>query len=349
MHGLGRLPRPPEMSDGAGKASVLIPVLNEEEHIEATVKDVLAQSYPGELEVFLIDGGSEDRTPDILARLESQDPRLRVLANPRRQIPHALNIGLREATGEYVVRMDAHASYPPDYIARGVERLQAGDVACVSGPPIPRGEGTWSRRVAMAVPTGLGMGGGVFRNPAEEIEVDTSFTGVWSRETLLEVGGWDEGWAVNEDSELCARIQARGGRYVSIPQMAAAYVPRDSLSALARQYFRYGMYRAKTARRHPGSARRSHVLPPGLVISLVAGALGPGWARRLARPLLGVYAGTLVVAGLRAGAGGARPRDAAALTAVYAVMHLAWGGGYLLGCLRFGVPFAALLRLLRGD
>jgi glycosyltransferase involved in cell wall biosynthesis len=337
------------MSSDAAKVSVLIPVLNEESHIEDTVDAVLGQSFSGQLEVFLIDGGSDDRTPEILARLTEQDPRLRVLANPQRQIPHALNLGLREATGEYVVRMDAHANYPSDYIARGVERLAAGDVECVSGPPIPEGEGKWSRRVALAVPTSLGMGGGVFRNPAEEIEVDTSFTGVWRRQTLVEVGGWDEGWAVNEDSELCARIQAAGGRYVSIPQMAAGYVPRDSLRGLARQYFRYGKYRAKTARRHPGSARRSHVLPPALVLALLLAAIGPDWARRAVRPLLGAYAGVLAVASARAGLDGAAARDAAALPAVYAVMHMAWGAGYLFGCLRFGFPAAAVASLLRGD
>ena len=336
------------MTDRNITASVLIPVLNEEAYVEATVASVLAQRFDGELEVFLIDGGSDDRTAQIIASLAAKEPRIRVRTNPGRRIPNALNIGLREASGEFVVRMDAHASYPPDYIAQGIERLEAGGVACVSGPPVPQGDGNCSRRVALAVPTWLGMGGGVFQNPSRETDVDTSFTGVWRRSTLIDVGGWDEGWEVNEDSELCARIQAQGGRYVSIPGMAAGYVPRNSLGELARQYWRYGKYRAKTAHRHPGSIRRSHVLPPGLVIALAISEVGGGRARRLLRPLLASYVAALGIASAQAAVGGASLRDALALPAVFTVMHVSWGAGYIYGCLRFGVPAAALGGLLRG-
>jgi succinoglycan biosynthesis protein ExoA len=327
-------------------ASVVVPVLNEEAHIERAIGAVLAQSFERQLEVLVVDGGSDDRTPEILQRLERQDPRVRVLSNPRRLIPNALNIGLRHAEGEYLARMDAHTYYPPDYIARAVERFEAGGVDCVSGPQLPHGEDKWSRRVAFALSTRFGIGGASFRNPSREIEVDTAFTGVWRRSTLLALGGWDERWPINEDAELAARIREAGGRYVSIPAMAARYVPRNSLRGLALQYWRYGKYRAKTARHHPTGLRPSHVLPPTVTIVLTVAVLVPGHAGRLARGALPAYSIGLGVGTAEAAADGASGRDLVWLPLVFAVMHLSWGAGFLFGCARFGPPVAALVRLL---
>jgi succinoglycan biosynthesis protein ExoA len=325
--------------------SVLVPVLDEEAHLERALESMLAQEVPGELEVLAIDGGSTDGSRAILERAAAADPRVRVLDNPARRTPNALNVGLRAARGEFVARMDAHTHYPGDYLMRGIARLRRGDVAHVSGPQLAEGDGTWSRRAAIALGTPLGFGGAKFRRAAGETEVDSGFTGVWRRETVLALGGWDEGWPVNQDAELAARLRAAGGRIVCVPEMAARYVPRDSLRALARQYWRYGQYRAKTARRHPGAMRRSHVLAPGLVLGAAAAVL-PGPQGPAARAAVGAWAAALAATAAReAAAGRAAPGDAAALPLVFAAMHLPWGAGFLVGCVRFGPPVAALARL----
>ncbi len=253
--------------------SVLVPVLNEEAHMERALELMRAQEVPGDLEILVVDGGSSDGSRAIAERVSAQDPRVRVFDNPARRTPQALNIGLREARGEYVARMDAHTWYPGDYLARGIARLERGDTVGVSGPQLPEGDGTWSRRVALALSTPLGFGGASFRRGGEEREVDSGFTGVWRRSTLEAQGGWDEGWPINQDGELAARIRKDGGRIVCVPEMAARYVPRDSLKKLARQYWRYGQYRVKTSVRHPESMRRSHVLPPGLALAVLVAAL----------------------------------------------------------------------------
>jgi len=326
---------------------VIVPVLNEEAHIEASLEAMLSQRVAGGIEVLVVDGGSEDRTPEIIERLAARDNRIRVLSNPQRRIPNALNIGLRHARGDYVVRMDAHAYYPPDYIAVAIERFARGDVDCVSGPQLPHGEDRWSQRVALALGTRLGMGGAAFRNATREIEVDTAFTGVWRRSRLDALGGWDERWPINEDAELAARIREVGGRYVCVPAMAARYVPRRSLKSLALQYWRYGQYRAKTARHHPIGLRRSHVLPPAVVVAIPAAAVAPR-GRSLARAGLLAYAAALV-AGMfeaRRGEDGGSGRDLLWVPVVLAVMHVSWGAGFIYGSLRFGAPVAALVRLL---
>jgi succinoglycan biosynthesis protein ExoA len=334
----GRIASPPPRGDEEVDVSVLVPVRNEAAVIRDSVAAMCAQRFPGRLELLLVDGRSEDGTRAVLEALAREDPRIRVLDNPRRRIAAALNIGLAHARGRFVARMDAHTLYPPDYLATAVARMQRGDVACVSGPQIPHGTDAGSRRVALALASPLGIGGAAFRRElAEEVETDGAFTGVWRRSTLVRLGGWDPEWLVNEDGELAARVRAAGGRYVCVPAMAARYVPRRTLGALARQYRRYGRYRAKTCGRHPESMRPSHLLPPALVLAL-AGSLVPRPIARPARAAAGAYAVALAMEGARAAARGGRAREAPLVAAVLATMHLSWGSGFIAGAVRFGVP-----------
>jgi succinoglycan biosynthesis protein ExoA len=332
--------------NGTVDVSVLTPVLNEEAHIRETVAAMQAQRFDGEVEFLFMDGGSEDATKAILEELARSDSRVRVLDNPARGIPQGLNVGLRNARGTYVARMDAHTHYPPEYLARGVDRLQPGDVAWVAGAPIPAGAGKWSRRVSIALRSPLGVGGSPKWVAEGERELDTGvFGGVWRRAILERLEGWDEAWAVNEDSELAARFRAAGMRIVGLPELASRYIPRDSVPGLARQYARYGFYRAKTARRHPDSMRRSLWLPPALVATGLIAALAPPPLRQAARAGLLLYAGTLVASSARAGEGNLA--DRAALPLIFATMHAAWGAGFLAGASRFGPPTRALGHLFR--
>jgi GT2 family glycosyltransferase len=257
-----------------------------------------------------------------------------LLENPKRFTPQALNIGLSAATGEFIARMDAHTIYPPEYLQAGVDRLRLGDVDWVSGPQITAGDGPWSRLVALAMATPLGVGSAKFRSrlPAE-LEIDSNgFCGVWRRSTLERHQGWDEEWPINQDSELAARMRAAGERIVVVPEMAAAYLARDSPRTLIRQYWRYGQYRAKTCLRHPESMRRSHALPP-LLAATLAGTAGPSRVARPARLAMLVYASTITVVSARAQT--PRRRDRALLPVVLMSMHLAWGAGFIVGLARF--------------
>ena len=334
--------------------SVLTPVLNEEHYIREAADMMLAQRFDGTIEFLFIDGASDDRTVEILQDLQQRDPRVRILENPRRNTPVALNIGLANANGAYIARMDAHTLYPDDYLARGVARLRRGGADHVSGPQLAHGEGTWSRRVALALETPLGRGGAQFRHASnDEIEVDSGFTGVWPRAVLEAHGGWHEEWHNDQDSELAARIRGGGGRILCLPEMGARYIPRNSLSGLARQYWRYGIYRAKTSGAHPESMRRSHLLAPGLALALAAAVLPLGGFRRLGRAAVALWCAVVVgVATAEAWRGTpiedpALPADLAALPAVFGAMHLAWGFGFLLGCVRFGPPLRALAHVAR--
>lgn len=337
-------PAAPE--DHSVDVSVLVPVLNEEAQLSRAVSAMLDQHFPGRIEFLFADGGSSDRSELILAGFAARDERVLLLRNPARSTPCALNIALRQARGTYVARMDAHTEYPKDYLARGVERLERGDVISVSGPQLAAGDGRWSRRVALALNTSIGTGAATFRRRAvEEHEVVSGFTGLWRRDVLLGHGGWDEDWLNDQDTELAARLRAAGGRIVCVPEMAAAYMPRDDLRALARQYWRYGAYRVKTTHRHPTTLRRSQLLPPLLVLTGVIASVPGSAVPRLARVGLLGYGGVLAATSLGAARRGAGP-DAVALPAAYLVMHLAYGAGFLAACVRTGPPLGAILRVM---
>jgi succinoglycan biosynthesis protein ExoA len=340
-------------SDASVDISVLVPVLNEERHIRETVTAMQAQRFDGAVELLFADGGSEDRTREILLALAEQDPRIRVLENPRRRTASGLNVCLREARGEYVARMDAHTYYDERYLAAGVERLRRGDTEWVSGPAIPRPVGAISRAVGLALASWLGRGGSrkwdEQADGAGERELDTGvFGGIWRRDRVLAAGGWDERWPINQDSEMASRFIEHGARLICLPEMAGYYVPRDSLKALARQYFRYGYYRARTFKRHPQSMRRSHLIAPALVLALLAALLAPrrlrGPGRLAATSYAIAVAGTAASAAMRPG----RRADGVWMLAVLPAMHLGWGAGTLVGMARFGLPVEAFARLARG-
>ena len=332
--------------------TTLTPVLNEERHVRETVAALRGQDLAGEAEFIFIHGPSSDRTGAILSELAAEDDRIRVLDNPRGQTASALNIGLRAARGEYVARIDGHARYPAHYLSRAIERLQRGDVDWVAGPQIPVGADTWSRRVATALGTRLATGASRRweRDVADcgggEVELGTGvFSGVWRRATLVRDGGWDEGWPVNQDSEMAARVLRRGGRIVSLPELGAEYAPRNSLRALARQYRRYGLYRAKTTLRHPRTLRVPHVVLPGVVMAPAVALVAPRRWRVAAGVVLAVYGGAVLVESARAAEDA---REALGLSMVFVTIHGSWGGGFLAGLVRFALP-SARRAALAGD
>jgi succinoglycan biosynthesis protein ExoA len=331
--------------------SILIPVYNEERYIEQSWAAMRRQRFDGRLEFLFVDGCSMDRTREILEWLAVADHRVRVLHNPHRTVSSGLNVALAHARGTWVARMDAHTSYPEDYVARGIARLQLGGTRWVSGPQLPKGQGPVSRAAALALASPIGRGGsrkwGIQGEREEpEFELDSGvFCGVWARETLLEYGGWDERWPRNSDSEMAARFLERGERLICVPAMAAEYVPRDSLRTLWKQYRAYGQYRARTSLHHPGAMRISHLLAPAIVATAACTIASPAPIRRLARLGFGGYLAAMGYAGVRSWPQSRSASEAAMIPVVLPIMHFGHGVGTLDGFRRYGVPVAAVAQL----
>lgn len=316
--------------------SVLMPVRNEQAHVAGAVRSVLQQSL-GDLELLVVDGDSEDATVEEVRRLAEADPRVRLLQNPKRSIPHALNVGLRAARGRYVARVDAHARVDGDYLRSAVRQLEeAPDVAAVGGIRIGVASTPTGRAVAAALSSRFGVGGSVNHYGTQAQDTDHASFGVYRTELVAAVGGWDEQLAVNEDVDIDHRLLGLGHRIRFDPGMLIFWQVRETLRDFGRQYRRYGRGKAGMVRKNgPSAVRSRHVVAPGLVGALGVGAVLAATGR--ARPLVGLgtaYATAVAGAAVAVSRGGSAGQEQVAvptLAAAFAVMHLCWGLGFLEG------------------
>lgn len=242
--------------------SVIIPVLNEEKYIANCVESVLNQDFPKKnLELILVDGGSEDRTVEIIKDFADKYDFIKLCENPKKTVQHALNIGIRNAVGKYVVRMDAHSEYAGDYISECVRHLEKTNAANVGGPMIARGKSRLQKVIAAAYHSPFALGGGKFHYENYEGYADTVYLGAFKRETLMKLGLYDEDLPRNEDDDLNLRIMENGGKVYVTPKIKSVYYPRDCYRALFKQYFEYGMWKVAVIKKHGKFARVSHLLP----------------------------------------------------------------------------------------
>lgn len=311
------------------RVAVVMPILNEGRHLRAAVRAVLEQDYPGELEIVLALGPSQDDTDAIAAELAAADPRIRTVRNPTGLTPCGLNAAIGASTHEIVVRVDGHAILPPDYVRTAVEVLLASGADNVGGVMAAEGVTAFERAAARAMRSRLGLGGARFHLGGEDGPVDSVYLGTFRRETLARVGGFDESMRRAQDWELNYRIRRAGGIIWFTPRMQVIYRPRPDLRSLARQYFTTGQWRREVTRRHRGTASARYLAPPAAVLGVVGGTALALAGRKIG--LLGPLGYAAAVLGGSALTGRGLSRDAAlALPAVYATMHMSWGAGFLL-------------------
>lgn len=298
--------------------TVAIPVLNEERHLASTLSDLASQTYPNIAEVLVVDGGSTDRTIEIAEQFQ----KVRVLDNPRRIQAAGLNIALAEATGEIFVRVDGHCSVEPDYVECCVDALERTGAAMVGGAMTPLAFGGWIQNgIAAAMASPVGAGPARFHRGGMSGFVDTVYLGAFRVELARRLGGYDEQVGVNEDAEFAHRMGAHGGVWYD-SRIRSSYLPRSSLRAVARQFYRYGSSRAATVARHPRSVNPRQLVSPALVVLLMT-----PWRRRV----LFSYGLFLVAASATKAQ---EPRLAAGFGCTLPAMHLPWGLGFLVGCTR---------------
>ncbi len=316
-------------------ATVVVPVLDEMRHLPSCLDALLGGDYPGHrMEVLVVDGGSTDGTREYVSRRARRDERLRLIDNPARTTPAGLNVGLREARGDVIVRMDGHAIAAGNYVSACVAALERTGAQMVGGHLIGRGETRFGRAVALATSTKMGAGDARYRLGGEG-PTDTVYLGAWHKSIFDEIGPFDEGLVRNQDYELCLRIREAGGTVWLDPSIRSETLLRPGPLALARQYFQYGSGRAATLARHPGSLRLRQAVPAALALFTCTALPASLLVRRL-RPLvaavLALYgaAVALSTARLVRRHGRAYAQD---LPLAFAVMHLAWGLGFWRGWL----------------
>ena len=318
--------------------SVVMPVLNEERHLEAAVRRVQDQDYPGPLEVLLVVGPGGDRSEQIAADLAAADPRVRVVPTPRRA-PRTRSISASR-------RPRTTSSSGSTATASSRTAISSGQCSCwsetgaanVGGVMDAQGDTPFEQAVATAYTTRLGLGGAAFHlTDAPAGEAETVFLGVFRKEAVLAVGGFDETMHRAQDWELNYRLRRGGRRIWFSPELRVTYRPRSTLRALIRQMYDTGQWRREVVRRHPETASPRYLAPPVAVLGLtggtVLGAVGLITGSRLLTAGFLAPLGylILVVAGAVTAPEGTSAAARVRLPLVLAATHLSWGTGFLLG------------------
>ena len=325
--------------------TVVVPMRNEELYIAKCLRSIAEQDYPKDgLEVLVVDGLSDDRSREIVEEFRQEHPFIRLLDNPRRIIPAAMNIGIKEAEGEVIIRVDGHCRLAPDYISQCVRYLEERGAACVGGPIESIGQTPMARTISLAMSSPFGVGDAYFRYSQKERYVDTLAFGAYRRQVFDQIGLFNEALTRNEDYDLNYRLRQVGGKIFLTPAIKSFYYTRSTLGQLWAQYFWYGFWKVQMLRKHPRSVRVRQLVPPLFVlILLLSGALS-------AISSLAAWVFALVVASylslslafsfsIAARKGW---RYLPILPVIFACLHLSWGLGFLYSLAR--LTFQRLVR-----
>ena len=310
------------------RVTVVIPARNEERAVAACLDSVLAQTERS-LQVIVVDGDSEDRTADVVRDYAARDPRVELLHNPQRTVPYSMNVALAAARAETLVRVDAHATVPADYVARAADLLETGKYGAVGGVKRGVGRTAAGKAIAAAMSSRFGVGGSVYHYGTTPQEVDHVPFGAYPVALARELGGWGEEFTVNQDFEFDQRVRASGHPILFDPELVIDWECRQSVRALFTQYRRYGKGKVKVALAHPGSVQPRHLLPPLLVLGLgtLAAAATSSRLRTPAVLAAAPYAAAIAAGSAVSARQVTEPAARAFLPAAFVAMHIGWGIG----------------------
>ena len=313
--------------------SVVMPIYNEEKYIKGCVESLLTQDYPkNQMEWIFIDGGSTDRTKEILAEYQEKYTELiRIYDNPHKTVPYAMNIGIAHSKGKYIVRLDAHAEYDKDYVSKCVYYLDTTDADNVGGVAETKSRGKMGQAIALMLSSKFGVGNSQFRTNGESGFVDTVPFGAFRREVFSKYGGYDERLTRNQDNEMNFRIRKNGGKIYLSQDIRLSYYCRDTVSGITKMARTNGRWNVITMKLCPGSMGIRHFVPLALVLSLMTLGIGSIFLP-IARWLLAVeifmYVLMDVVFSLKQAK---QPITFFRLLYLFPVFHISYGLGSIVG------------------
>jgi cellulose synthase/poly-beta-1,6-N-acetylglucosamine synthase-like glycosyltransferase len=319
--------------------SVIVPCRNEARFIGGCLESILSNDYPPQLlDVVVVDGMSEDGTPDIVLSYTRKLTCVRLLTNRAKTTPAAMNLGIASARGSVIIIASSHSQFAPNFVSKSVAYLKRTGAEVVGGPLVtmPGTDTQVAKSIALATSHRFGVGNSRFRTSSQEGYVDTVPFGAYRREIFDRVGVFDERLERNQDNELCSRIIRSGGRIFMTRELTACYYGRATLGGLATQAFRNGMWNVLTIRITPAAFRWRHFTPFLFVSGFLALSLGSlvfPWCR----PILFVAGFLYCLAALFAAIDiGLRSDITSALLvpAIFLVLHTAYGAGTWCGLMR---------------
>lgn len=319
--------------------SIVLPIRNEVNYIKNTLTAVFAQDYPAEsLEILIADGESTDGTREIISQIsQNLQHTIKVIDNSQKIVPTALNAALSQANGDIIIRVDGHTIVASDYIRQCVSVLQKSEADNVGGKMHAVGENYFGKVVAIATSTPFGVGGGRFHYSDYEEWVDTVYMGAWRRDVFERIGLFDEELVRDQDDEFNYRLRANGGKILLSPKIKSKYTVRGTPAKLWKQYFQYGYWKVRVLQKHPRQMRPRQFIPPLFVLILLVGIVvwifsSLEW---VLLALIGrAYLGANFIMSLWAASQNGWSY-LPLLPITYAILHLSYGLGFLVGLFRF--------------
>jgi glycosyltransferase involved in cell wall biosynthesis len=312
--------------------TVMMPVRNEQHHLPKAVESVLAQNYPGTLEIILAIGPSVDQTQQVATELAKKHSGIKLIQNPKGLTTVGLNLAIAESSGEVIIRVDAHSELADNYIDRGVQILRETGSVLTGGIMNAKGNSPLQKAVAFGYGSRLGLGGGRYHVGGKAGEAESAYLGIFDAVALKKVSGYDEKIIRGEDWDLAQRLKAQGGKIWFSPELVVNYWPRSNIKALAWQFYSTGVWRGELTRRSPSKASIRYFIPPialllmiVLLVSAASGAIGitfPIIPIALYLLMLSLAAGTAKLLGVV---------DRLMIFIALPVMHLTWASGFWVG------------------
>lgn len=319
--------------------TILVPIRNEETYIGRCLNSIMHQDYDAQgYEVIVIDGISEDETRSIVRCFQKDYKNIKLIDNPNKIVPTALNMGLKASKGHIIIRVDGHAEIAPNYLQQCVEKLRLSNAECVGGYIESVNKTILGKAIALAMSSKFGVGNARFRTSGKPGFVDTIAFGAYRKEIFEKIGFFNEELIRGQDDEFHYRLRKSGGKIYFSPEIRSKYYPRSSLSKLWRQYFAYGYWKVRVLQKHVQMMQVRQFVPPVFVsicfVSGISGMIIPAILYWGLIPILGVYFFTSILVSLflfwRNGW-----YYFFLLPVIFSTLHFSWGIGFLWGLIRF--------------
>jgi succinoglycan biosynthesis protein ExoA len=306
--------------------SIILPLLNEADHLEESIHSILSQDYLGNIEIILAIGPSHDGTEKIAQQLALKESRIIIVENPSGRTASALNLAIAATKYSIIVRVDGHSQIPNNYLTLVSTILEETGAVNVGGIMFAQGRTLFERGVAHAMKSALGVGASRFHTGGAAGEVDTVYLGAFRKEALIAVGGFDERFTRAQDWELNFRLRSAGGKIYFDPRLVVTYRPRSSVLTLAKQYFNYGRWRRVVSRTHQGTINYRYLAPPVAVLgSAFSILMGLSFGTIFFTPLA-IYLTFILLASFRI----ARSiGEIICMPLILLTMHISWGIGFI--------------------
>lgn len=331
------------------KITIIIPTLNEEKYIAECLDSILESTYSKEsMEVFVVDGMSDDRTREIVYQYENKYDFIRLLDNPHKIVPKAMNIAIEKAIGEYIIRLDAHSKFPKNYFSKLIQyskELNADNIGTAITTEV-KNKNRKSNSIKRALSHKFGVGNSDFRIGTEGIkEVDTVPFGCYKKNIFVKYGLYDERLIRNQDIELNKRIINGGGKIYIIPDIQCTYYARENFTDLAKNNYANGFWNILTAyyTKTLSSLSLRHFIPLLFVLSLIIPLIGSVivpqvlWITLFS---LISYLSLVIIISFRLKSS---PNTIGYLITSFLTLHLSYGWGSLMGI------FSVINKYIKGE